>query len=80
MDAQNGDNPGPFTCRRSPVIPISVMPLREKEKVYPLIRAYCIHMQLIGMRKTYGMYAPVHKVWYTIPHRKMEACPRAGCD
>ena len=38
-DAQNGDNPGTIARRKSPVILISVMPLRENEKVYPVICA-----------------------------------------
>ena len=38
-DAQNGDNQGTIARRKSPVILISVMPLRENEKVYPVICA-----------------------------------------
>ena len=39
-----------------------------------------IHARLLGMRKTYGMYASMRTVWSTIPHGKMEARPRAGRD
>ena len=38
-DAQNGGNEGTIAHRKSPVILISVMPLRENEKVYPVICA-----------------------------------------
>ena len=38
-DAPNGNNPGTFARRKSPVNPIPVMPLREIEKVYPAMRA-----------------------------------------
>ena len=34
-DAQNEDNPGTIARRKSPVIPISVMPLRKKRKSIP---------------------------------------------
>ena len=66
--------------RKSPVIPISVMPLRENEKVYPVICAKIrSHVQLLGKHKTYGMYA-VSCVQHPIPPGKMEARPHAGHD
>ena len=51
-------NPGTITRRKSPIIPISVMPLHKNEKVYPVICAQI--RSRAAARKT-------QDIWYSTP-------------
>ena len=75
-DTQNGENLGTITRRKSPVIPISVMPLRENKKVYPVICAPI---------RSHAAARKMQDIWYvrcvmcTTPHSPWENGGTPSC-
>ena len=69
-DAQDGSSPDTIACRKSSVIPFSVMPLRENEKVYPVIRASIL--PCMAARNTQDIRYVCFRAYGTIHHSPWE--------